>query len=81
MKLPAFAESDFNVKLSTNTFIKKFKKFYDVGYNKLIHPYKCEFMVDVYDATSIDNKVGYKKNLKTIESVFMKYEESDQWKD
>ena len=37
-------------------------------------------MVDVYDATSIDNKIGYKKNLRTSESIFMKFEESGQWK-
>ena len=78
--LPSFNKNDFNVKLSTNLFLNKFKKFYDVGNNKLIHPYKCVFMVDVYDATSIDNKIGYKRNLRTIESIFMKYEESGQWK-
>ena len=79
--LPAFVKSDFNVKLSTNTFINKFKKFYDVGNNKLIHPYKCVFMVDVYDATSIDNKIGYNRNLRPIESIFMKFEESGRWRD
>ena len=79
--LPKFSSSDFNVKLSTNSFISKFKNFYDVGTNKLIHPYKCVFMVDVYDATSINNKIGYKRNLKTIERFFMKYEESGKWKD
>ncbi len=79
--LPAFDNKDFNIKLSTNMFINKFKKFYDVGNDKLIHPYKCVFMVDVYDATSIDNKIGYKKNLRTIESIFMKFEETGRWKD
>lgn len=79
--LPIFSSDDFNVKLSTNSFISKFKNFYDVGTNKLIHPYKCVFMVDVYDATSIDNKIGYKRNLKTIERLFMKWEESGQWRD
>ena len=78
--LPSFNENDFNVKLNTNMFLNKFKSFYDVGNKKLIHPYKCVFMVDVYDATSIDNKIGYKRNLRTIESIFMKYEESGQWK-
>ena len=52
----------------------------NVGNKKLIHPYKCVFMVDVYDATSIDNIIGYKRNLRTIESIFMKFEESGQWK-
>ena len=32
-------------------------------------------------ATSIDNKIGYKRNLKTIERLFMKWEESGQWRD
>ena len=78
--LPTFIDNDFNIKLSTKEFMNKFKKFYDVGNDKLIHPYKCVFMVDVYDSTSIDNKIGYKRNLRTIESIFMKYEESGRWR-
>ena len=79
--LPAFSYNNFNVKLNANEFTRKFKNFYNVGNNKLIHPYKCVFMVDVYDATSIDNKIGYKRNLRTIENLFMKWEERGQWKD
>ena len=45
----------------------------------MIHPYKCVFMVDVYDATSVNNKIGYKNSLRTIENIFMKYEESGKW--
>ena len=79
--LPKFNISDFDIKLTKGEFIQKFKRFFDVGNNKMIHPYKCVFMVDVYDATSVNNKIGYKNSLRTIENIFMKYEESGKWKD
>ena len=71
--LPKLKESDLNRELTTNEFRKIFNPFLYAGKNKKIQPYKCKFMVDVYDDISKNNKKGYKRNLSTVERVFNKY--------
>ena len=78
--LPAFPEDKFNTSLSTDEFYKAFTAFKRVGEEKQIHDYRCRFMVDVFDNTSIDNKKGYKYNLGTVENLFYKFEERSKWK-
>ena len=68
---PAFLDRD----LKEDSFIAIFSDFREVADKKLIHDYKCRFMVNVRDQTSRDNKDGYKHNLNVVESIFYKHEE------
>jgi DNA repair exonuclease SbcCD ATPase subunit len=77
--LPQVGSTILNKKLSAREFTQKFSQFKAAGNEKLIQNYKCRFMVDVFDATSINNKSGYKRNLRVIENLFYKFEESGQW--
>jgi hypothetical protein len=76
---PAYPEALFNRKLTAKEFQAGFIPFFRAGDNNMIQPYKCVFMVDVYDETSNTNKVGYKKQLKLVESIFAKFEEKSKW--
>ena len=68
-----------NKSLSAEEFTNVFSKFNDAGEERLIQSYKCRFMVDVFDATSPNNKTGYKHNLGIVENLFYKYEEGGSW--
>ena len=63
-----------NTPITPDDFIKAFSKFTEAGEEKKIHDYKCRFMVNVLDATSPNNKAGYKYHLGVVESLFYKHE-------
>ena len=77
--LPAYPDTMFSRKLTSKEFQSGFIPFFRAGDNNKIQPYKCVFMVDVYDYTSNTNKIGYKKRLKLVESMFAKFEEKSRW--
>lgn len=77
--LPHVEASFMNRGLNAEEFRSAFSKFNNAGKAKTIQSYRCRFMVDVFDATSPDNKIGYKHNLGVVESLFYKYEERGQW--
>ena len=77
--LPAYPDTLFSRKLTSKEFQSGFIPFFRAGDNNKIQPYKCVFMVDVYDHTSDTNKIGYKKRLKLVESMFAKFEEPSRW--
>lgn len=73
--LPYVNPAFFNRDLREDKFTAIFSDFREVADKKLIHDYKCRFMVNVRDQTSKDNKDGYKHNLSVVESIFYKHEE------
>ena len=77
--LPRIEEKFFNVELSSAEFTRAFSVIRAAGDNRIVQDYACKFMVDVYDATSSENKAGYKKQLRTVEDLFYKFEESSPW--
>jgi len=77
--LPLVSGEYLNKELTKSEFIDAFNVFYIAGKNKKIRDYSCRFMVDVYDTTSSNNKIGYKRNLRVVENIFYKFEEKESW--
>jgi hypothetical protein len=64
--------SDFNEKrLSLNEFKSQLNEFYTKGVNSTP---ECRFFVQIEDKTSSNAKEQWKLGLKTVESIFYKYE-------
>lgn len=78
-RLPEIGEEFFNTELSSDEFTRVFSAIRAAGDERLIQDYACKFMVDVYDATSSENKAGYKKQLRTVEDLFYKFPETALW--
>lgn len=77
--LPSLPEFILNRELSAAEFENAFRSFYAVGIGKQVRDYSCRFMVDVYDATSPNDKQGYKDALSVVEGIFYMFEESSSW--
>lgn len=69
--LPTINDSAFNRELTESEFLNIFRPLFNVGRNKKIHEYPCNFMADVYDFTSKDNKQGWQKNLRIVKGLFL----------
>ena len=79
IKLPQVGPNILGKKLSVKRFTQEFSRFDEAGATKLIQNYKCRFMVDIFDETSVSNKLGYKRNLRVVENLFYKFEERKPW--
>lgn len=77
--LPSLNGINFDILYNRNTFLNNFKPYKEAGEQSLIQSYKCSFTVDVFDATSKENKAGYKFYMGTIKQLFSVYLENDQW--
>jgi hypothetical protein len=77
--LPKIDTKYFETELNAIEFKRAFKSIREAGRNRQIQDYSCRFMVDVYDATSTENKVGFKSQLRAVEDVFYKFEETRLW--
>ena len=62
---------------SYKKFSNNFQNYKKVGENKIQKDYICRFYVNIWDETS--NKSFYKRNLRTIENIFYKFENNDKW--